>query len=101
MADARHTNEEDPRDEDRLADLVSAGMWTTAGLVGAAMFALPGSTHEHLGAGLAVAGGAVPGGHRRRVGGQAAAQAPPAARRGRPGRQGPARPAAGPKQPPQ
>ncbi len=59
MADARHPNEEDPRDEGRLADLVSAGMWTTAGVVGAAMFALPGSSHEHVGAGLAVAAGAV------------------------------------------
>jgi diguanylate cyclase (GGDEF)-like protein len=59
MSGAHHLIEEDPRDEGRLADLVSAGMWTTAGLVGAAMFLLPGSTHEHLGAGLAVAGGAV------------------------------------------
>ena len=50
---------EDPRDEGRLADLVSAGMWTTAGLVGAAMFALPGSPHAHLIEGLAIAGAAV------------------------------------------
>jgi diguanylate cyclase (GGDEF)-like protein len=50
---------EDPRDEGRLADLVSAGMWTTAGLVGAAMFALPGSPHAHLLEGLAIAGAAV------------------------------------------
>jgi diguanylate cyclase (GGDEF)-like protein len=50
---------EDPRDEGRLADLVSAGMWTTAGLVGAAMFALPGSPRAHLLEGLAVAGAAV------------------------------------------
>jgi diguanylate cyclase (GGDEF)-like protein len=59
MAYAHHPMEEDPRDEGRLADLVSAGMWTTAGLVGAAMFVLPGSTHAHLGAGLAVAAAAV------------------------------------------
>jgi diguanylate cyclase (GGDEF)-like protein len=50
---------DDPRNEGPLADLVSAGMWTTAGLVGAAMFALPGSSHEHLGVGLAIAGCAV------------------------------------------
>ena len=50
---------EDPRDEGRLADLVSAGMWTTAGLVGAAMFALPGSSHDHLLVGMTVAGAGV------------------------------------------
>jgi diguanylate cyclase (GGDEF)-like protein len=54
-----HPTYEDPRDEGRLADLVSAGMWTTAGLVGAAMFALPGSPREHLLEGLAIAGAAV------------------------------------------
>ena len=59
MASTQYPTYEDPRDEGPLADLVSAGMWTTAGLVGAAMFALPGSTHEHLLAGLAVAGAAV------------------------------------------
>ena len=32
---------DDPRDEGRLADLTSAGMWTTAGLVGSATFLLP------------------------------------------------------------
>jgi diguanylate cyclase (GGDEF)-like protein len=51
--------DDDPRDEGRLADLVSAGMWTTAGLVGAAMFALPGSPLTHLAEGLAIAGAAV------------------------------------------
>jgi diguanylate cyclase (GGDEF)-like protein len=50
---------DDPRDEGPLADLVSAGMWTTAGLVGAFMFLLPGSPHEHLAAGLSIAGFAV------------------------------------------
>jgi hypothetical protein len=59
MSRTQYPTYEDPRDEGRLADLVSAGMWTTAGLVGAAMFALPGSTHEHLLEGLAVAGAAV------------------------------------------
>jgi diguanylate cyclase (GGDEF)-like protein len=59
MSSAQHPIDEDPRDEGRLADLVSAGMWTTAGLVGAAMFALPGSPREHLGAGLLVAAAAV------------------------------------------
>jgi diguanylate cyclase (GGDEF)-like protein len=52
-------HQDDPRDEGRLADLTSAGMWTTAGLVGGAMFLLPGSPHEHLAAGLAIAGVAV------------------------------------------
>jgi diguanylate cyclase (GGDEF)-like protein len=46
---------DDPRDEGPLADLTSAGMWTTAGVVGAIMFLLPGSPHEHLAAGLAIA----------------------------------------------
>jgi diguanylate cyclase (GGDEF)-like protein len=50
---------DDLRDEGPLADLVSAGMWTTAGLVGGGMFLLPGAHHEHLGAGLAIAGLAV------------------------------------------
>jgi diguanylate cyclase (GGDEF)-like protein len=50
---------DDPRNEGPLADLTSAGMWTTAGLVGASMFLLPGSPHEHLGIGLAIAGAAV------------------------------------------
>jgi diguanylate cyclase (GGDEF)-like protein len=50
---------DDPRDEGPLADLTSAGMWTTAGVVGAAMFLLPGSPHEHVGIGLAIAGAAV------------------------------------------
>ena len=59
MSSAQYPIDEDPRDEGRLADLVSAGMWTTAGLVGAAMFALPGSPHAHLAEGLAVAGAAV------------------------------------------
>jgi diguanylate cyclase (GGDEF)-like protein len=52
-------NADDPRDEGALADLTSAGMWSTAGLVGAAMFLLPGSPHEHLAAGLAIAGFAI------------------------------------------
>ena len=59
MSSAQYPIDEDPRDEGRLADLVSAGMWTTAGLVGAAMFALPGSSHDHLLVGLAVAGAGV------------------------------------------
>jgi diguanylate cyclase (GGDEF)-like protein len=59
MSTVRHSLDDDPRDEGPLADLVSAGMWTTAGLVGGAMFALPGSTHAHLGEGLAVAAAAV------------------------------------------
>src|SRR5215216_158856 len=59
MAAVRHPIDEDPRDEGRLADLTSAGMWTTAGIVGSAMFLLPGSRHEHLGIGLAIAGFAV------------------------------------------
>jgi diguanylate cyclase (GGDEF)-like protein len=50
---------DDLRDEGPLADLISAGMWTTAGLVGGGMFLLPGAPHEHLGAGLAIAGVAV------------------------------------------
>jgi diguanylate cyclase (GGDEF)-like protein len=50
---------DDPRDEGPLADLTSAGLWTTAGLVGGAMFLLPGSPQEHLGAGLAIAAFAV------------------------------------------
>ncbi len=59
MADAQYPSGEDPRDEGRLADLTSAGMWTTAGVVGAAMFLLPGSPQEHLGPGLAIAAVAV------------------------------------------
>jgi diguanylate cyclase (GGDEF)-like protein len=55
----RHPIDEDPRDEGRLADLTSAGMWTTAGVVGASMFLLPGSPHEHLGIGLGIAAFAV------------------------------------------
>jgi diguanylate cyclase (GGDEF)-like protein len=55
---ARHRIE-DPRDEGPLADLTSAGMWTTAGLIGAAMYLLPGSSHEHLGYGLLIAAAAV------------------------------------------
>jgi diguanylate cyclase (GGDEF)-like protein len=50
---------DDPRDEGPLADLTSAGMWTTAGLIGASMFLLPGSPHEHLAAGLLIALAAV------------------------------------------
>jgi diguanylate cyclase (GGDEF)-like protein len=46
---------DDPRDEGPLADLTSAGMWSTAGVVGAAMFLLPGSPPEHLVPGLAIA----------------------------------------------
>jgi diguanylate cyclase (GGDEF)-like protein len=59
MAARQYPIDEDPRDEGRLADLVSAGMWTTAGVVGAAMFVLPGSPHEHVAAGLGIAGLAV------------------------------------------
>jgi diguanylate cyclase (GGDEF)-like protein len=50
---------DDPRDEGPLADLTSAGMWTTAGLIGASMYLLPGSPHEHLGYGLLIAAAAV------------------------------------------
>jgi diguanylate cyclase (GGDEF)-like protein len=50
---------DDPRDEGPLADLTSAGMWTTAGLIGASMFLLPGAPHEHLTTGLAIAAAAV------------------------------------------
>jgi diguanylate cyclase (GGDEF)-like protein len=50
---------DDPRAEGPLADLTSAGMWTTAGVVGGAMFLLPGSPHEHLTAGLAIAAFAI------------------------------------------
>ncbi len=46
---------DDPRDEGPLADLTSAGMWTTAGLIGASMFLLPGAPHEHIGVGLLIA----------------------------------------------
>jgi diguanylate cyclase (GGDEF)-like protein len=59
MGRAQYPIGEDPRDEGRLADLTSAGMWTTAGVVGAAMFVLPGSPREHLAAGLAIAALAV------------------------------------------
>jgi diguanylate cyclase (GGDEF)-like protein len=59
MAHPRHPIDEDPRDEGRLADLTSAGMWTTAGVVGASMFLLPGSPHEHVWIGLAIAAFAV------------------------------------------
>jgi diguanylate cyclase (GGDEF)-like protein len=45
---------DDPRDEGRLADLTSAGMWITAGVVGSIAFALPGSPREHLLAGLLI-----------------------------------------------
>jgi diguanylate cyclase (GGDEF)-like protein len=50
---------DDPRHEGPLADLTSAGMWTTAGLIGASMYLLPGSPREHLGVGLLVAAAAV------------------------------------------
>ena len=59
MSSAQFPIDEDPRDEGRLADLVSAGMWTTAGLVGLALFALPGSSHDHLLVGITVAGAGV------------------------------------------
>jgi diguanylate cyclase (GGDEF)-like protein len=59
MAPKPSPTHEDPRDEGRLADLVSAGMWSTSGVVGAAMFLLPGSPHEHLAEGLAIGGAAV------------------------------------------
>jgi diguanylate cyclase (GGDEF)-like protein len=59
MAAMQYPIDQDPRDEGRLADLTSAGMWTTAGVVGSAMFVLPGSSHEHVGVGLAIAGFAV------------------------------------------
>jgi len=45
---------DDPRDEGRLADLTSAGMWITAGVVGSAALALPGSPREHLAASLVI-----------------------------------------------
>jgi diguanylate cyclase (GGDEF)-like protein len=47
-------DDDDPRDEGRLADLTSAGMWLTAGVVGTAILALPGSSREHLGAALLI-----------------------------------------------
>jgi len=50
---------DDPRAEGPLADLTSAGMWTTAGVVGATMFLLPGSPHDHLIPGLAIAAFAI------------------------------------------
>jgi diguanylate cyclase (GGDEF)-like protein len=50
---------DDPRDEGPLADLTSAGMWTTAGVIGATMYLLPGSPHEHLGYGLLIAAAAI------------------------------------------
>jgi diguanylate cyclase (GGDEF)-like protein len=50
---------DDPRDEGPLADLTSAGMWTTAGLIGAAMYLLPGAAREHVGIGLLIAAAAV------------------------------------------
>ena len=50
---------DDPRDEGPLADLTSAGMWTTAGLIGASMFLLPGAPHEHIGVGLLIAAAAI------------------------------------------
>jgi hypothetical protein len=50
---------DDPRDEGPLADLTSAGMWTTAGVIGAAMFLLPGSPRAHLADGLLIALAAV------------------------------------------
>jgi diguanylate cyclase (GGDEF)-like protein len=59
MAAVRYPIDEDPRDEGRLADLTSAGMWTTAGVVGAAMLLLPGSPHEHAAIGLVIAAFAV------------------------------------------
>jgi diguanylate cyclase (GGDEF)-like protein len=54
----RH-HDDDPRDEGRLADLTSAGMWVAAGVVGMAVLALPGSPREHLGAGLVIGAFAV------------------------------------------
>jgi diguanylate cyclase (GGDEF)-like protein len=50
---------DDPRDEGPLADLTSAGMWTTAGVIGASMYLLPGSPHEHVVVGLLIALAAV------------------------------------------
>ncbi len=50
---------DDPRDEGPLADLTSAGMWTTAGLIGASMFLLPGAPHQHLLVGLLIAAAAI------------------------------------------
>jgi diguanylate cyclase (GGDEF)-like protein len=50
---------DDLHDEGPLADLTSAGMWVTAGVVGTAVLLLPGSPHEHLGAGLVIAAFAV------------------------------------------
>jgi diguanylate cyclase (GGDEF)-like protein len=48
-----HTD--DPRDEGPLADLVSGGMWLSAGVVGLAALLLPGSAREHLALELTVA----------------------------------------------
>ena len=50
---------DDPRDEGPLADLTSAGMWSTAGLIGASMFLLPGAPHQHLLVGLLIAAAAI------------------------------------------
>jgi diguanylate cyclase (GGDEF)-like protein len=50
---APHTD--DPRDEGPLADLVSGGMWLSAGFVGLAALLLPGSPREHFVLELAVA----------------------------------------------
>src|SRR3954466_2029698 len=45
---------EDPRDERRIAELVSGCMWMAAGAGGLLALALPGAAHEHLGWAVAV-----------------------------------------------
>ena len=46
---------DDPRDEGPLADLVSGGMWLSAGIVGLLALLLPGSSHAHTGVAVAIA----------------------------------------------
>jgi diguanylate cyclase (GGDEF)-like protein len=50
----KRAHDDDARDEGRLADLTSAGMWLISGLMGTAVLALPGSSHEHLAVGLTI-----------------------------------------------
>src|SRR3954466_14197473 len=40
---------EDPRDERRIAELVSGCMWTAAGAGGLVALAMPGAVHDRLG----------------------------------------------------
>jgi hypothetical protein len=45
---------EDPRDERRIAELVSGCMWMAAGAGGLIALAIPGAAHTHLGWAVAV-----------------------------------------------